>query len=249
MVCNPSLASRGDRPILDPREGTEIREKTNHRSGDSRFMQSQEKKQPGKVRGRFSSSLPYTFSFYLKCATILLLFLFSIIIVACSGSAANNSTANASNLEQGPQPTITIRIGSYNATPTPTLPPDWCGAWATQTSVSSDATSVGIDAKFTKNVNGNPQGIDGATARIDLSWPDGTPFTQTVQTTPDGLAVFTVPVENNDMVMNKLILAQVTFNKDGLSCSVSADRQAFFVVVAPTPTPTPTPDPNNNNGN
>ncbi len=207
---------------------------------DIRSMQLQERKQ---------QKTSFGFSFYFKCGAIFLLISLSALIAACSSGGTTDTNTNPVNLQQGPQPTVTIRIGNTNASPTPPLPPVWCGAWATQNTVSSTSAIVGVNAKFTRNVNGNPEGIAGANATASLTWPDGTPFTQTVQTSTDGLAVFSIPVVNKPNTINQIILVQVTFNKDGTTCAVNGGREAYFVLIVVSPTPTPTPNDNNNNGN
>ena len=166
-----------------------------------------------------------------KCGAVLLLFVFSTLIVACN-SESDTNTVNTGN----PAPTITIRIGETSDNiSTPPLPLYWCGAWAAQTSPAFSSTSmVDVYAKFTQNVNGNPQGIEDATATATVLWPDGTPTTQTVTTTADGLAVFMVSTANHAFAINRLTLVTVIFTKETQTCTVGTDRAAFFtLVVAP----------------
>jgi len=182
---------------------------------------------------------------YLKYGAILLLFLLSVLIVACSGS---DGTANTTTNLNGPVVTVTIHLGDgYGTSPTPPLSDYYCGAWATQTSPALNVTSnVGVYAKFTHNVNGNPEGVEGATATAIVQWPDGTSDTLTDSTTPDGLAVFSIPVTDKTSAVNKITLVKVTFSKPGVpTCAVDVDRAAFFTLIVVSPTPSP----DNGNGN
>ncbi len=172
----------------------------------------------------------------LKISGVLLFFmLLSVLIVACG---SNTSTASV-NLG-APPVTVTIDLGNNNNTsPTPPLSPYWCGAWATDTSpIFNAASAVGIYAKFTQNVNGNPVGISGASATASITWPDGSVTTQGAITTSDGLAVFFVPIVNRTDAVNHLTFVTVSFQKDGIPpCNVTADRAAFFTLIVVSPTP------------
>lgn len=175
-----------------------------------------------------------TLSLYAKCGAVFLLFLLSVLIVACS-SGGDPTAANLA----GPVVTATINMGNASGlSPTPTLPAYWCGAWATQAAPNIKVTTeVGVYAKFTQNVDGNPQGVGAATATATVLWPDGNAQTFTVNTTPDGLAVFTIPITNQDTAINKVTLVTVTFNKPGVgTCTVGADQAAFFTLVVASPT-------------
>ncbi len=176
-------------------------------------------------------------SLSLKCGAILLLIFLSILIVACD-SASNTNVANINS----PAVTVTIHIGDTNAgSPTPPSTSYSCGAWATQTSPSfNTATMVGIYAKFTHNVNGSPEGIEGATATATVLWPDGTTTPQTVTTTADGLAVFAISTVNRASAINHLTLVTVTFTKGDQNCTVGEDRAAFFTMIVVSPTATST---------
>jgi hypothetical protein len=106
---------------------------------------------------------------------------------------------------------------------------------------------IGVNAKFTKLVDGNPQGIDNATATATVHWPDNTMDTQTVQTTFDGLAVFTVQIGNHTDInnINKIVLVTIHFEKaGGEMCDVDSSRAAFFTLIVTTPTVTGTPGAN-----
>ncbi len=173
----------------------------------------------------------------LKIGSVLLFFLLlSVLIVACG---SNPSTANV-NLG-APPVTVTIDLGNNttNVSPTPPLAPYWCGAWATNTSpIFNSTATVGVYAKFTQNVNGNPVGVSGATATASITWPDGSVTTQGAITTSDGLAVFFVPVANRADAVNHLTFVTVSFQKDGAPpCNVTADRAAFFTLIVVSPTP------------
>jgi hypothetical protein len=171
-----------------------------------------------------------SFAFSLKCGAILLFFLFSVLVVACG-----SNTGNTNNNFGGPSVTATINLGGNNLSPTPTLPPYWCGAWATSTSPLLSST-VGVYAKFVQNVNGNPEGIGAATATATVIWPDGATTSQSVMTTSDGLAVFYVPTANQTDALDKITYVTVMFQKNGTpGCQVGMDRAAFFTLVtAPT---------------
>src|SRR5437016_407197 len=153
------------------------------------------------------------FSLYLKCSAVLVLFFFSVLIVACGGGTTNSNTqSNVTN----PIVTVTINLGNTNTTPLPTLSPYTCGAWTTNTSPAYNAsTEVAVYAKYTQSVNGNPQGVDAATATATIHWGDGTTDTQTINTTSDGLAVFDFNATNKGTAVGKLTLVTVTFTKDG----------------------------------
>ena len=173
-----------------------------------------------------------SFSLFLKCGAILLLFFLSVLIVAC-GSGAGGSSTDLGN----PQVTVTIQLGA-NGSPTPPLPDYWCGAWATQTSPVYNMTStVGVYAKFVHNVNQNPVGVGEASATAIVRWADGTSNTQTVTTTNDGLAVFSIPTGGRAADINTVTLIEVDFvAKDGTTCKVQNDRQAFFTLMVVSPT-------------
>lgn len=182
-------------------------------------------------------------AFYGKCGAIVVLFLFSILMVACGGGA-NATQATLSD----PPVTVTIDLGKQNGSPPPASKDYWCGAWAINTTPPLNAaTQVGIYAKFTHNVNGNPEGVGGASAFATVTWPDGR--TQGVQannnaaTTSDGLATFTIPTADlPPSYANRLTLVTVTFAKQGTpGCVVNAGRSAFFTLVVVSPTATPTP--------
>ena len=184
-----------------------------------------------------------SFSLSLNCAVILLLFLLSGLLGACSSTASGGATDPGN-----PQGIVTVHLGETHGSPTPPLPSYWCGAWATQTSPAYNApATVGVYAKFVQTVNQNPVGVGGATAGATVHWADGTNSTQTVTTSSDGLAVFAIPTAGKAGDINTLTRVAVDFtSKDGATCQVKEDRQAFFTLMpgSPMAAATPTPFPN-----
>ncbi len=199
-----------------------------------------------------------SFSLYLKCGAILLLFFLSVLIVACGGSATNT------NLGQ-PDVTVTINLGQDNGSPTPPLPEWTCSAWVTNTTPGINTSpTIGVYAKFVHNVNGNPEGVYPATGTATALWPEGNVIVN-APTTSDGLSVFSFSIANRNADINKIILVTVAFQgPSGVPpCNVSVDRSAFFTLVVatasatagasptatttatgtPTATPSPTPNP------
>lgn len=188
------------------------------------------------LQKRKQSEKKVSLTFSLKCGAILLFFLLSILVAACGGGA--NTTTNIN----GPVVTVTIRIGNTNNnSPTPALPDYWCGAWATQTSPGFSTTGiVSVYAKFTHNVNGNPEGVDGAGATATVLWADGQPDNIPATTTPDGLAVFSISTANRASAINKITLVTVRFDKPGVpTCIVGPGNAAFFTLVPVSPTAAP----------
>lgn len=179
------------------------------------------------------------FPLYLKCGAILLLFLFSVLIVACGGDTGAAANANIPNLN-GPVVTVTVNMNKSNLSPTPTVPNLWCGAWTPQTtpSFNNGKTVITIYGKFTKNTNGNPGGVANATATATILWADGTTEQQTGTTTADGTVSFTVSSANRDADVNRVTLVTIAFTEPGGgSCTVERERAAFFTLIVVTPTP------------
>jgi hypothetical protein len=172
-------------------------------------------------------------SLYLKSAAILFLLFLSILVVACS----SNNSGSQVNLGT-PVATITINLGQGIASPTPPLKDYYCGGWATDTTPLYKPTSVvSVYGKFTHNVDGNPQGVGGATATATILWPDSTTDTMTVTTTSDGLAVF--PIGIKPSALNKEVLIQITFTTaQGITCTIPQD--AYFVAILNSPKATNT---------
>lgn len=178
----------------------------------------------------------------MKCSGLFLLFLLSVVVVACSSGAG----AVGGNLGNPPV-TVTIQLGGNNGSPTPPLQPLSCGAWATNTSPAyNTTTTVGVYAKFVQNKDMNPVGVGGATATATVTWPDGSVTNFPATTTNDGLAVFAIPVTGRAFAINKFTFISVSFHKDGVGdCTVQGNQVAFFtlVMVSPTATITAVPSP------
>ncbi len=198
-------------------------------------------------------------SLHLKCGAIFILFLLSVLIVACGSNASNT------NLGQ-PAVTVTINLDQSNGSPTPPLPEYSCSAWTTNTSPGINTPTIGVYAKFVHNVNGNPQGVYPASGTATVLWPDGNTVNVSAR-----LAVFPVSTANRSADLNKIVLVTVAFQgPTGVPpCTVLADRAAFFTLViasgtvsgtssptvgttgtpmgtptaSPTTSPTPTPCP------
>lgn len=175
-----------------------------------------------------------TSSLYVKCGAILLLFLFSALIVSCG--------SNASGVGLG-QPPVTVTINLNGSSPTPSLQPYYCTAWVTSTTPGiNNGGIVPVYAKFVQMVNGNPQGVDQASAVADVAWADGNTATVTATTTADGLAVFPVSTANRGADVGHFTFVTVTFSKPGVpSCAVTGNQAAFFVLSYVTPTVTASP--------
>lgn len=178
----------------------------------------------------------------LKFGSVLVLFLVSILIVAC-GSASANAGLGA------PAPTLTINLNRIFASPTPTLPPYSCAAWATESSPAYYPNAyVMVYAKYVHNDNGNPAGMDKAQAVATVYWPGGGTTTITKTATSDGLAVFPVPLQPD--AVGKMTLVAVNFTaQDGQhSCNVTGIQDAFFTAVIVSPTPSPSASPTDTPG-
>ena len=92
-------------------------------------------------------------------------------------------------------------------------------------------------------MNHNPVGVAGATAGAIVHWADGTTSTQTVTTGSDGLAVFAIPLAGKAADINTITRVEVDFtSKEGATCQVKDDRQAFFTLITGSPTPVPNPE-------
>jgi hypothetical protein len=176
------------------------------------------------------------FNLIVKCCAVFFLFFISILIVACS----SNGT---SQLNPGtPIVTVTIKLGQDTGSPTPPLSQYYCGGWATDTSPAFSSTStVSVFGKFTQNVDGNPVGVSGASATATIQWPDGTSYTMTTTTTPDGLAVF--PVAIKPSAVNKLVTILIAFSSPKASCTIPSVAYFTAILVSPTPTKTAVPSP------
>lgn len=174
---------------------------------------------------------------FLKSGSVCLLFLLSVLIVACgAGSGAQ--------VPGSPPVTVTINLNQTFASPTPPLPPYACGAWATQsTPAYAPNAIVDVYAKFVQNVSGNPVGMGNAHAVAYVSWPDGTASQIPTTTTSDGLAVFQIPLQPSSL--NRVVLVAVVFTSaDGQhACKVEEDQRAFFTPIEVSPTASPSASP------
>ncbi len=186
-----------------------------------------------------------TFSLHFQYGSILVLFVFSMLVAACS---TGPTTATNGDAPLGAGSTATIHLGN-NSSPTPSLAPYWCGAWITKSTIPYDPKNVvALYAKYTRNVDGNPIGIAGAQVQALIQWGDGSTLPMTQTTSSDGLAVFFAPIGDRAGAVNKLSLATFTFSAPGAStCAVDSKRPASFVIVAPAATPTPTDNNGDNN--
>lgn len=184
---------------------------------------------------------PRVASIYLKCAAFLVLTVFSALIIAC-GADPNSMSANTQ-----PQVTVTFDVNSLHKQSTAANTPGvWCGAWVTQTSPAYNSDpqqkTLGINATFTKNVNGNPAGISGATASGTIFWGDGqqTPISGTTST--DGLVVIAVSTAGHAGSIGLTSIVTMNFSgPGGESCSVGQERAAFFSLTKATATAKPSP--------
>src|SRR5258708_9163492 len=140
-------------------------------------------------------------SLYVKFGALVFLLSLSILVVACSGNGSIQ-------LNQGtPVATVTINLNQSGGSPTPPLKDYYCGGWATNTTPAFSPNSiVSVYGKFTHNVNGNPEGVPGATAPAMDLWPDGTTDNRTATTSSEGLPVSPIPL--NPHALNKQLLTQ-----------------------------------------
>jgi hypothetical protein len=179
-------------------------------------------------------------SFHLKYGAIFLLLLANILIVACSPTGPNAPTTNLG----APPVTVTVQFNTYlTTTSLPTQAPYLCGAWITNTSPGFIPNStIPVYAKFVHLVNGNPQGMAGATAQATVYFANGISQPLPITTTgTDGLAVFSFSLPNDTMIANHNNLVTVTFTgTDGSKCTVDQSRAAYFTPLLVTPTPTVT---------
>ena len=178
-------------------------------------------------------------SCYLKCGAAFLLFSLSILVIAC-GTNNTTTTANSS----GPQVTVTINFNK-NLSSLGSVASYLCGAWITNSTPAFNAgNKIPVYARFVHNVNGNPVGINRASASASIEWADGGRDSQSTTTAGDGLAVFYFTIPNRPDMVGKNNLVTVSFSSpDGQTCRVDNQPQpaAFFTLVAASPTPTVTP--------
>ena len=168
-------------------------------------------------------------SLCLKCGAILLLLLLSVLVIACGASNAT-TTADQGN----PQVAVTFRFNN-NASSIPTVAPYLCGAWTTNTTPAfKPGDKISVYAHFIHNVNGNPVGVNGASAQASVEWADGHRDSQVAITGSDGLAVFyfTIPNQPNMVDKNNLVIVSFT-SPNGQTCNVDNQPQpaAFFTLI------------------
>jgi hypothetical protein len=173
-----------------------------------------------------------------KCMGIFLLFLLTVIVVAC-GSDTTQAVPGT------PVATLTVVFGQFNASPTPQLAPYYCGGWATDTTPAYSPNSViNVYGKFTQTVGGNPVGVGGASAIATVFWPDGNTLTEKTTTTSDGLAVFSITIQAS--AINHVVLIQMSFTApNGPTCNLTSPAFFTALLVSPTPTNTAMPSPTN----
>lgn len=191
-------------------------------------------------RNIFRGRLALGFKFIL----VFSLFLISVLIVACGGSASPTAGLGS------PAPTLTINLNQAFASPTPTMPPYTCAAWVTQTSpIYHQDAVVLVYAKYVQNVQGNPVGMNLAHAQATVLWPAGAPTSFSATTTQDGLAVFQVPLQPSAVGHETLVEISFTSQDGKQTCNVTGTQDAFFVATVVTPTATkdkPTDTPGGN---
>ena len=184
-----------------------------------------------------------TLALYVKLSAILFLLCLSILVVACSGSDSSQQDPVT------PVVSVTINLGQVIGSPTPPLKAYYCGGWATDTSPPFDQTSVvSVFGKLTHIVDivdGNPEGVGGATARATINWPDRTTDIMTATTTSDGLAVFPVAVKAS--AINKVVTIQITFAIPNSTRSCTIPSAAYFTAILVSPTPSNTAMPSATN--
>ncbi len=173
-----------------------------------------------------------------KSVGIFVLVVLTVIVVAC-GSDTTQAVPGT------PVATLTVVFGQFNASPTPGLAPYYCGGWATDTTpVYSPNSVVNVYGKYTRTVDGNPVGVNGASAVATVFWPDGTTSTEKTTTTSDGLAVFSIPILAS--AINRVVLIQITFSIPNVTpCTLTSEAFFTAIVASPTPNTTAMPSPTN----
>jgi len=116
---------------------------------------------------------PFHYVRKISIFTAFLLLLLSILIAACGANSGTTTQANNAD----PKPTATIQFNNNNLSPTPTLPPVWCGIWVMNESPYYVPNgTIMLYGKFSANSNGNPVGISGASVSINVQWGDLQPY-------------------------------------------------------------------------
>jgi hypothetical protein len=178
-------------------------------------------------------------SFYLKCGAILLLLSLSFLLIACStGETTTTASLNS------PQVTVTFRFNN-DVSSLGTVSPYLCGAWTHNTTPGfNPGSEIPVYAHFVHNVNGNPVGVNGASAQASVQWADGSRDNQSGTTTGDGLVVFYFTIPNRPDMVGKNNLVTVSFTaSNGQTCNIDNQSQpaAFFTLIGVSPTPTAAP--------
>jgi hypothetical protein len=179
-------------------------------------------------------------SLYLKYGVILALLIISVAVEACSSTSSTASPDTATTNLGAPPVTVTIQFNN-GLTALPTQPPYVCGAWITDTTPAFiPGNTIPVYAYFKHLINGNPQGVGGATAQATLYLANGNVTSLPATTTgPDGLAVFSFKLPNDPNIANRNNLVTVNFTSaDGTACTVDQNQAAFFTPLIVTQTPT-----------
>lgn len=176
-------------------------------------------------------------SLYVKCSGIVLLILSMVFIVSCGSD--NSQVAPGT-----PVATITISFGQLGGSPTPPLNGYYCGGWATDTTplYSMNGTEY-VYGKFTQTVQGNPVGVNNASAMATILWPDGTTQVENTTTSTDGIATFIIPLRAS--AINHLVLIQIKFTSGTETCTIPSAAYFTAIIASPTPTNTAMPSPTN----
>ena len=178
-------------------------------------------------------------SLCLKCGAILLLLLLSVLVIACGESNAT-TTADLGD----PQVTVTIRFNN-NVSSISTVTPYLCGAWITNTTPDfKPGDKIPVYAHFIHNVNGNPVGVNGASAQASIEWADGYRDSEVATTGSDGLAVFYFTIPNRSDMVDKNNLVMVSFTgPNGQTCNADNQPQpaAFFTLIQGSSAPKASP--------
>ena len=165
-----------------------------------------------------------------------MLLIFSMVFIISCGSD-NSQVAPGT-----PVATITIAFGQFNGSPTPPLNGYYCGGWATNTSPLYSSNGIEyVYGKFTQTVQGNPVGVNNASAVATILWPDGTTQVENTTTGSDGIATFVIPIRAS--AINHLVLIQITFTSGTETCKIPSAAYFTAIVASPTPTNTAKPSP------
>ncbi len=155
-------------------------------------------------------------SLYLNCGAILLLFLFSVLIVAC-GSTPTNANLGQTDV------TVTINLGQNDSSPTPPLPEYTCSAWVTNTT-----PGIGLAIFPVSVANKSADLYKIILVTVAFQGPQGVP---PCDVTVDRAAFFTL--------VKSLPAASATAGASPTAISTATAT----ATNSPTPTPTPKPCP------